>query len=103
MSRIISDNTNFRLDEIRIAKCLKKTEFAALLEVSPSTISEIMHAGRIKRLPNKSLRILHKKINVNLNWLLTGEGEMFLPSPCTQRLDKKNKEKTNANISKPAA
>lgn len=31
-------------------------------------------------LTNKSLLILQKEFNLNLNWLITGEGEMFLPN-----------------------
>lgn len=54
---------------------LDQATFAGLLNVSPSYISMIEKG---KRLPGTTLTELTSiKFNVNLDWLLTGEGEMY--------------------------
>jgi transcriptional regulator with XRE-family HTH domain len=65
-----------RLKQVRLAKDLTQQAFAESLDTSASYISDI-EAG--KTAPgSKFLTTFLRKFNINLNWLLTGEGEMFL-------------------------
>ena len=66
-----------RLGQIIDKLGLTQKEFAAELDVTQPNISQVINgksgmsmsfAGRLKR-----------KFRVNLDWLSTGEGEMFLP------------------------
>lgn len=81
---------------------LDQPTFAGLLNVSPSYISMIEKG---KRLPGTSLtELISIKFNVNLDWLLTGEGEMYgsggravpLPVETTAPLPQKNEGKYTA-------
>ena len=54
----------------------KKIKFAEMLGVSPTHIDNWINRGS---LPNANqLTNIYQKLNINLNWLLTGEGEMFV-------------------------
>jgi len=53
-----------------------KKKFAEMLGVSPTHIDNWINRGS---LPNANqLTNIYQKLNINLNWLLTGEGEMFV-------------------------
>jgi SOS-response transcriptional repressor LexA len=72
-------STGKRIKEIR--KELKKTqkEFANLLNVTQSNVN---YYERDEFTPSlKVLQIIRKSFNINIDWLLTGEGNKFLPSP----------------------
>lgn len=66
---------NERIVAIRYYKSLKQKEFSEILKIPRSSISEI-ESG--KRSPNVDLIVgisTHFK-DINLDWLLTGEGDM---------------------------
>lgn len=75
----------FNLTQIEFAKRLKYTE--------SSTITNI-EKGKIT-LTTKKLLLLNELFNVDINWLLTGEGSMFLPH-------RKNIYSKDSNIEKAA-
>jgi hypothetical protein len=57
----------------------KKQQFADFLGIPSTTVSDI---GLFKREPSKGILLkLTSKFGVNLHWMLTGEGDMFLKSP----------------------
>jgi len=58
-------------------------ELADELRVTPSAISDILH-GRVKKFSGPMIELLRLKHNVNPDWLLTGQGEMFLPFDSAQ-------------------
>lgn len=66
-----------RLKELIQALEMSQVEFAKNLGIAKSTVSDVIN-GRLKDLPNPVQLKLYREYNVNLNWLLTGEGEMFL-------------------------
>lgn len=77
------------LKNIRKSLRLSVAKFAELLEMSASTLTGY---ERSERTPSWQLFAqLYKKANVNLNWLLTGEGEMFLARP-TLKIRKNDKK-----------
>jgi repressor LexA len=64
-----------RIKEIRFDKNLSQVKFAKALDVTSASIS-YYEAG--KRQPDSAfLSKLCERYQVNLNWLLTGEGEMY--------------------------
>ncbi len=64
------------LKKILIELRLNQTELAAELGVSRQQLSHMI-TGK-NSLTQKTMEILHDKFNVNLNWLLYGEGSMFV-------------------------
>lgn len=75
---VMEDLIILRLKNLLKELDLNQTEFAKAISISPGNISDIM-TGRSK--PSLvTLKKIAEKFNVNLNWLLTGEGEMFITS-----------------------
>ena len=64
------------LKKILIELRLNQTELAAELGVSRQQLSHMI-TGK-NSLTQKTMEILHDKFNVNLYWLLYGEGSMFI-------------------------
>jgi SOS-response transcriptional repressor LexA/DNA-binding XRE family transcriptional regulator len=71
-------NINERFAHIRISTGLKKKQFADSLAINQSVAGDI-ELG--KREPSREVMLkLASVYKVNLNWLLTGEGDMFIVS-----------------------
>lgn len=66
-----------RFIEILKAISLKNKDMAAELGVSPNAITEVTK-GRTKNIPNTWLTWLAENYNVNMNWLITGQGSRFV-------------------------
>jgi SOS regulatory protein LexA len=70
---------------------LTQKAFAEQLGISGNAITEILH-GRTGKLSATIMELLKFKFGVNINWLLTGKGTMFLdtfkPIPIKSDLDK---------------
>ncbi len=84
-----------RLKDLRKALKISQGDIAKALNVSPVTISryetEVM---------SPSLDIIQRIIsvyNINANWLITGEGSMFMgeDEPCRPKRDKPKNEETS--------
>ena len=56
----------------------KKIKFAEMLGVSPAYIDRWTNQGSLPSAEH--LANIHDKLNININWLLTGEGEKFIKS-----------------------
>jgi len=67
-----------RLETIR--ESLKKSgkEFAHILEIKEQTYSSIKKNNR--KISINEIKILKEKLNISSNWLIFGEGEMYLTS-----------------------
>ena len=68
---------NERIKQLRLALKLSQDEFGRAIGLSKSGISNIESGTR--NVNNKHIRMLVMSFNVNENWLLTGEGDMFNP------------------------
>jgi len=55
---------------------IKQKEFAKTIKISPSTLSE--YKKGTKKPSMDTLYKISTEYKINLNWLLTGEGEMFI-------------------------
>ncbi len=73
---LLYKNENFT--KIRKKLRLNQTEFSKKLDTSQDMISN--YENKKIELPSKIIDILHKKLNIDIHWLLTGKGEMFLNS-----------------------
>jgi transcriptional regulator with XRE-family HTH domain len=70
---------NKRIKRIRKELGLSQIEFAQLLGASQSNISKY---ERDELRPTCDFLLgLNKKLNININWLLTGSGNMFVNNP----------------------
>ena len=68
-----------RLKQIRQELALTQEEFGTSLGISKQFYSNIETGKSL--LNNEKLEILHRKYNVNLNYIIGGTGEHFLTSP----------------------
>lgn len=69
-----------RLKQLLEALKIKQNQFAQSVDVSPSHVSDIL-TGRRNGFSIEVVVKIAELYNVNLNWLLTGEGEMFTSAP----------------------
>jgi transcriptional regulator with XRE-family HTH domain len=67
---------NKQIKKVRKSKNLSITEFAKIIEGSTGFICEVENG---KRMPGSRFLIaLIEKFNISIDWVLTGEGEMFI-------------------------
>jgi len=86
-----------RLKEIRKISKLNQQNFAEKLKVTDKTYWN--YEKDVSDISVSCLTNLFTLFNVNLNWLITGEGEMFL-SDKNDDFDKKVESKINEVLSK---
>jgi SOS-response transcriptional repressor LexA len=72
---VLADGVGERLKALRSKLSVTQKKFANLLNCSQAKISDY-ESGKLS-ISNKDLSIIANTYNVNLNWLITGEGEMF--------------------------
>ena len=65
-----------RIDAIRQKEGMTSSDFAELIGVGRATVTHILQ-GRNKPSLDVMLRIYRRFPNVNLEWLMTGEGTMY--------------------------
>lgn len=70
-----------RLKQLIEALGLSQREFSREVGLSSGALSQLM-AGRSTSLSGNALTAINRRFGVDINWLLTGEGEMFL-TPAT--------------------
>ncbi len=80
-------DTEDRIKELRKFKSLSQKDFGEFIQLSLMNVSDI-ERGKVK--PSIDvIRKISKSFRVSPTWLLTGEGEMFLPSPEEQKAAEK--------------
>ncbi len=86
---------NERLILMRKKLKLSQIALAKLLKCSQPNISDY-EKGKVS-VPISALQIISKTYNINLNWLITGEGNMFMgeDEPCKPKGDKSKKEEVS--------
>lgn len=88
---------NTRLKEIRLKKGLSQDEFSKKLGISRSHVASL-ESGR-KKLTERLLNDISREYNVNKQWLISGDGEMFIDPLDDIQLDKDIKEITKLYLS----
>jgi len=67
---------NNRLYQLRKSLSLSQKDFAKMLGITQQSYNNYEKGKRA--IPNELMSKINNMFNVNLNWLLTGRGEMFL-------------------------
>ena len=88
---------NTRLKEIRLKKGLSQDEFSKKLGISRSHVAGL-EGGR-KTLTERLLNDISREYNVNKQWLISGDGEMFIDPLDDIQLDEDIKEITKLYLS----
>ena len=76
---------NERLKEIRTSLNLSQREFSKRIFISQSLYADI-EFGNVEP-KERFIRLISSQFNVNLDWIKTGNGEMFTASPPDMRLE----------------
>ncbi|UPY80759.1 helix-turn-helix domain-containing protein [Leptospira weilii] len=77
----VSQNQNEisgRVRELISALGITQKEFADKLNLTPAFINNVLNQG--KSFSQETIIKISFKFRVNINWLLSGEGDMFIPS-----------------------
>ena len=98
MSEIKLNNIGKRIKEIRKMLHLKQGELAFELGITQSYLSEI-ESGSKDNIRNGLLLTLSEKYGINLHWLLTGEGVVYLEELKKLYEEKREFEKKIKDIS----
>lgn len=69
-------NIGDRVSELRKALGLSQEEFGSKLGLVRSAISS--YEGGRRNLSEQSIKSICREFNVNYNWLISGDGEMFI-------------------------
>ncbi|MEA2029328.1 MAG: helix-turn-helix transcriptional regulator [Campylobacterota bacterium] len=88
-------NFNSRLKTIREDKGLSQGQFGKVFDVSQKTISN-WESGRNEPDIN-FLNVLSNKWAININWLLTGKGEMHLSDCNSTHIETKQRGENNVS------
>jgi transcriptional regulator with XRE-family HTH domain len=75
-----------RIKEIRTRLGMSQVEFSERIFVGKSFYGDI-EIGK-KKLNDRIIFIISKQFNVNIEWIKTGEGEMFTDTPPDIRVEK---------------
>lgn len=91
-------STNINFLTIRKKLGLSQVDYAKNLSTSQNLISKY-EKGQVE-LPYKIINNLHKILNININWLLTGIGEMFIEEQNTKNIVAEPKQEYHQNKNK---
>lgn len=70
---------NERIKMVRSAEKMTLVEFGAIIGLGKSAISKMEQPGAT--IIDQNIKLICSELNVNENWLRTGEGDMFNPPP----------------------
>lgn len=68
---------NKRIKQVRLDNDMNMTRFAEVLGVSQGTVS--MWESGNRAISNQTIKLISREFNVSEEWLMTGEGSMYLP------------------------
>jgi transcriptional regulator with XRE-family HTH domain len=95
----VGNRLSLLIKELKISK----KSFADALNISPGNLSDWISPKRKSNPTTESLTRIYEIYNINLHWLLTGEGEMFVNKDSNAECNKdevRNLKKKLADLSK---
>jgi transcriptional regulator with XRE-family HTH domain len=81
----MADSTNTRIKSIRKALNISQKEFSRGIYISQSFYAEL--ESKNKNVNDRIIELIATKYNVNKDWILTGNGEMFSAPPPDVKLE----------------
>ncbi len=72
----MNDYLSIRIKELINALHMTQRKFAKTLDITPEIVSKYITKGRIPE--TRIIKKISQSFNVSADWLLTGEGEMFI-------------------------
>ncbi|MDI7227933.1 helix-turn-helix domain-containing protein [Leptospira santarosai] len=78
MDNVAQNKISKRVRELIDALGITQREFADKLNLTPAFINNVLNQG--KSFSQETIIKISFKFRVNINWLLSGEGDMFIPS-----------------------
>jgi transcriptional regulator with XRE-family HTH domain len=76
MLKKLKEDVGMRFKDFRLEKKKPQHVLAAELEVHQSTITNIEHGTTFPKI--NYLQYFYEKYGLNINWLVTGEGDMYM-------------------------
>jgi transcriptional regulator with XRE-family HTH domain len=76
---------NDRIKELRLALQISQRQFAKRIFASQSLLDELELSHR--NVNDRIIHLISSQFKVNIEWLKTGEGEMFFDTPPDVRLE----------------
>jgi DNA-binding Xre family transcriptional regulator len=83
------DKIGLKIKQIKNDKKLKSVEMAQILEMAPANYSKLEKGEKITL---QRLYILCLKLNVNLNWLVSGIGDMYIDIDFIKKVEQERAE-----------
>lgn len=85
-----------RIDFIIKSNNLKKTDFARMIRVSKTHVSDVITDK--ENLSPSTIRLISQTFNINEDWLINGEGDIYIEEPkYNDRVNRIIKEFDNLN------
>lgn len=75
---------NERIRKIRLSQNLTQKQMSEIIGVTEATVSR-MESGK-SSITEQTIKIICREFNVNKDWILTGEGEMYIASKEDEKL-----------------
>ena len=76
---VMTDDLNSRVKQVRTTLNISQRDFAKRIFISQTLLGNI-ELG-VRNVNDRTVQLIVNSFNVNKNWLLTGEGEMFDNQP----------------------
>ena len=83
---IIMDGIKERIKEVRTIINISQQEFSKRIFISQTLLGDIELGNR--KVTNRTIQLISTEFNVNKDWILKGEGEMFTSPPPDIQLEK---------------
>jgi transcriptional regulator with XRE-family HTH domain len=80
------DGIKERIKEVRIALGISQYEFSKRVFISQTLLGDIELGNRT--VTDRTIQLISTEFNVNKDWILNGEGEMFTAPPPDIQLEK---------------
>jgi len=79
------DEVNKRIKQIRAVLRISQREFASQIFLGQSSFGEI-ETG-VRRVNDRIIQLISTRFNINMDWIKTGEGEMFRADEASLNLE----------------
>jgi len=86
MDAKVTDEVRQRIKQLRETLGVSQRDFAKRIYISQTLLGDIELGSR--NVNDRTIQLISTEFNVNKDWLLTGEGEIFTAPPVDLQLEK---------------